>query len=220
MNYIIIVAGGSGTRMKSAVPKQFLLLKNKPVLAHTLEAFYQSNIALEIILALPKDWITEWDSLCRKYNIAVPHKIIAGGSTRYESVKNALAVVDNYTGYVGVHDGVRPIVSNELIERCYNIAFEKGNAIPCINLKDSIRKVFPDAHSEVRNRSDYKLVQTPQVFKSSILKAAYKQDYKESFTDDASIVESAGNNINLIPGDSKNIKITEPDDLKIAELYL
>ncbi len=216
--FVIIVAGGSGLRMGVSIPKQFLNLKKKPVLMHTISKFYKYNSKLNIILVLPNEHFSTWESLCEKYKFHVKHKIVAGGSTRYQSVKNGLATM-NSQGLVAVHDGVRPLISVELIENCFNEAIKNGNAIPCIEVNETVREILPKGNRQL-NRNNIKLIQTPQVFTLEILKKAYELPFSKEFTDDASVIEKAGYKINLINGEKQNIKITTELDLKMAECLL
>lgn len=217
--YVIIVAGGSGTRMSSTIPKQFIRLCGKPILQHTIEVFQHWNKAVQIILVLPKEQIALWQSLYVVNDIdASTITIIEGGSTRFESVKNGLAHIPEMDGIVAIHDGVRPLVTTAIIEESYRIAMLKGNAVAAVPLKDSIRKIN-EANNIAVDRASYQLVQTPQTFLVFQIKAAYEKanGLKETFTDDASIVEGIGEKINLISGSYENIKITTPEDLLIAE---
>jgi 2-C-methyl-D-erythritol 4-phosphate cytidylyltransferase len=215
---VLIVAGGKGDRMKSAIPKQFLEIKGKPILMHTLDVFYCYDATIKIILVLPADQINSWEELCLRYSYNVKHQLVAGGESRFQSVKNGLEVAKD-SGLIAVHDGVRPLVSTETIARCFEKAEKYGTAVPVINVIDSIRQITLDGNKSV-DRSSYKLVQTPQVFKSDILKKAYKQDYSPLFTDDASVVEAIGTKIQLVEGNRENIKITNALDLKMAEVLL
>ena len=219
--YAIIVAGGKGERMGGSTPKQFLELAGKPILMHTLEKFKQTIPTIEIILALPENQIDFWEELFHKYEVPkVPHQIVKGGETRFHSVQNALKFIKK-NSIVAVHDGVRPLVSTETIETCFSEAVEKGNAIPVIDVVESLRHVSKqDNANQAVARNCYKLVQTPQCFTSEIILKAYSQDYKPSFTDDASVVESLGKTINLVKGNLENIKITTPQDLIIAEAFM
>jgi 2-C-methyl-D-erythritol 4-phosphate cytidylyltransferase len=217
--YAIIVAGGSGNRMQNVVAKQFLLLNGKPVLMHTLEAFHQCVLNPEIILVLNIHQHSFWKQLCYDYNFNVPHQIINGGAQRYHSVKSGLDSIPD-EGIVAVHDAVRPLVTTELIAQCYEVAKEKGNAIVGLSPTDSVRKIIEGKSSKAIARGSVMLIQTPQVFKIDILKQSYLQDFKESFTDDASVAECAGYDINVIPGERTNIKITYPEDLETAALIL
>ncbi len=216
--YAIIVAGGKGERMGENVPKQFLELAGKPILMHTIEKFYQTFPQTKIILALPENQIDFWEELCYKYGFTkIPHQIVAGGKTRFHSVKNALVLVKE-TGIVAVHDGVRPLVSTATITNCFAQAEKSGAAIPVVDVVDSLRFVSKQEQTnKAVARSCYKNVQTPQCFKSELLLEAYEQDFDESFTDDASVVEKLGHSIELVQGNIENIKITSPIDLIVAE---
>lgn len=219
--YAIIVAGGKGERMGNSTPKQFLLLKNKPILMHTIEKFKQAFPNIKIILALPKNQIDFWEELCFKYNFtSIPHQIVAGGKTRFESVKNALQFITQES-IIAVHDGVRPLVSEQLIKSCFSTTEKHSNAVPAIDVTDSLRFVSKsDGSNKTVTRSCYKNVQTPQCFSSKILLQAYQQPYNKSFTDDASVVENINVKINLIDGCKSNIKITTKEDLALAEHLL
>lgn len=217
--YAIIVAGGSGRRMNSALPKQFIPLLGKPILMHTIDAFYQSSTKPEIILVLNSSSIPYWEKLCRDYSFDVPHLIVKGGDERFFSVKNALETIEN-EGIAAIHDAVRPIVSKDLIERAFYEATKQQAVIPVMESRDSIRKLETNGNTQVVPRSEILLVQTPQVFQVNILKKAYHSDYLASFTDDASVVEAMGINIHTIQGESTNIKITYNEDLAIAELLM
>ena len=214
----IIVAGGKGMRMQTDIPKQFIELKGKPVLMYTLEAFYRYNTSIQLIVVLPAHQIDFWKSICKKHLFNLNHQIVAGGQTRYQSVKNGLEVIDK-SSLVAVHDGVRPFVSIQTIARCFDEAEKYGSAIPVMDLEDSIRQIDECGSSSV-DRTSYKLVQTPQVFNSSILKKAYEQSFSPLFTDDASVVEGLGTKIHLVEGNRENIKITTGFDLELAETIL
>lgn len=216
--YAIIVGGGAGMRMKTEIPKQFLLLHGKPVLFYTIEAFAHSFFRPEIILVVHPQYHNYWKKLCKENNFAVPHLLVAGGNQRFDSVKNGLKSVKG-KAIVAVHDAVRPLVSNELITNAYKQAEAIGTAVAAVNCIDSIRQVQGE-HSEALNRDGIYLVQTPQTFRSDILKQAYRQTYQPGFTDDASVLEKSGVKVNLIPGDKRNLKITFPEDLLIAQLFL
>ena len=213
--YLIVVAGGSGTRMKSNVPKQFMLLKKKPVLMHTLSVFHEFDADLKIILVIPFEHQSEWSALCNQYNFEIPHMVTRGGESRFHSVKNGLDTIQE-DGLVAIHDGVRPLVSFENISNVFKTAELRGNAVPCIRLNDSIRKVDGE-NSEALNREHYRLIQTPQCFHVSKIKKAYTQDYSSLFTDCASVLENIGEKIFLVEGNFENIKITTPGDLLVAE---
>ncbi len=217
-NYAIIVAGGSGTRMGSSVPKQFLNINDLPVLMHTINTFHQFDAQIQLILVLPDNQIDYWQQLCKTHQFEVKHQIAKGGSSRFESVKNGLALVKE-PALIGIHDGVRPFVSPDTLKRCYHHAKALGNAIPVLDAFESIRQVN-DECSIALDRSAIKLVQTPQVFHSDILIPAYTQKYNSLFTDDASVVEAYGKTIHLVAGNRENIKITTPFDLVLAEAFL
>lgn len=215
---VIIVAGGKGLRMGSELPKQFLPVGGKPVLMHTLEVFRKYDATLQIILVLPKEQQDFWKQLCKEHGFAVEHFIASGGETRFHSVKNGLALVQA-PGLVGVHDGVRPFVSVDVISRCYDLAKEQKAVIPVIDVVETLRHLT-DGGSETVSRNDYKLVQTPQVFDVELLKRAYAQEFTPFFTDDASVVEAMGVPVYLAEGNRENIKITTPFDLKVGSALL
>ena len=220
-DYIIIVAGGKGQRMGSSVPKQFLLLCGKPVLMHTIEAFHSYSTSLEIILVLPEEQQTHWKELCEEYGFTTPHTVVSGGSTRFESSRNGISVIpDDADGVVGIHDGVRPLVSAAVIDRCYESARENYATIPVMPLTDTLRFVGESGCGRNVLRSDYVIVQTPQVFDIALAKRAFSLPYKESFTDDASVVEDLGCQVSVVEGCRENIKLTTPFDMKVAETIL
>lgn len=214
--FAIIVAGGSGTRMGSEIPKQFLLLNSKPILMHTIEKFYNSNS--QIILVLNLDYHDYWIKLCKEHNFTIPHQLVKGGRNRFDSVKNGLGFITE-DSLVAIHDAVRPLIKTNTIHHAFEIAEEKGNAILAVPSKDSLRRMV-DGNNYSLTRSEYYLIQTPQIFKSSTLKKAYDVEFRNEFTDDASVVERIGEKINLVEGDYSNIKITVKEDLKIAEVLL
>lgn len=216
--YALIVAGGKGLRMGGELPKQFLPIGGKPVLMRTIEAFYTYNPEIQIILVLPGSQQSYWAELCREHHFSLPHVIADGGDTRFHSVKNGLLFVKTQ-GLVGVHDGVRPFVSREVIARCYALAAEKRAVVPVVDVVETIRHLESD-NSVTVSRNEYKLVQTPQVFDADLLKRAYEQPYAPHFTDDASVVEALGVPVVLTAGNRENIKITTPFDLKIATALL
>ncbi len=216
--FAIITAGGIGTRMNSKIPKQFLKSGDLPILMHTIKKFYDFDNKLQIILSLPPDYFDYWNGLCAEYGFDVNHQIVAGGKTRFHSIKNALETIDE-AGIVAVHDGVRPLVSNGTIKRTFEKAEQSGNAVAACDIVFSIRKVEKDTNYAV-NRNAYKEIQTPQTFDVKALQEAYKSEYKEEFTDDASVFEAAGYTINLVEGNRENIKITSPEDLLLAEILL
>ena len=220
MDYIIIVAGGKGLRMGSDIPKQFLPIGGKPVLMRTLERFRQYSPTLQIILVLPKAQQDYWQKLCKEYAFDIDYQLADGGETRFHSVQNGLAKIpDNAQGVVGVHDGVRPFPSIDVIRNCYETAREKKAVIPVIPVVETVRHLKGDTSVTVP-RNDYRLVQTPQTFDIQLLKAANRQPHNEGFTDDASVVEAFGFDITLVEGNRENIKITTPYDLKIAEVLI
>ena len=220
-DYIIIVAGGKGQRRGSSVPKQFLLLCGKPVLMHTIEAFHSYSTSLEIILVLPEEQQTHWKELCEEYGFTTPHTVVSGGSTRFESSRNGIsAIPDDADGVVGIHDGVRPLVSAAVIDRCYESARENYAAIPVMPRTDTLRFVGESGCGRNVLRSDYVIVQTPQVFDIALAKRAFSLPYKESFTDDASVVEDLGCQVSVVEGCRENIKLTTPFDMKVAEAIL
>lgn len=213
--YAIIVAGGKGLRMGGEVPKQFLPINGKPILMHTIEAFRKALDGIEIILVLPADQHEYWQKLCQDYNFCSPELIAKGGETRFHSVKNGLALLpDDKDAVVGIHDGVRPFISKETIQRCYAAAAGGRAVVPVVPVVETIRQILPDGKSITRPRDEYRLVQTPQTFPLVMLKKAYEQSYSETFTDDASVVEAMGEEILMVEGNRENIKITTPSDLK------
>ena len=231
MDYIIIVAGGKGLRMGSDIPKQFLPIGGKPVLMRTLERFREYSAELQIILVLPEAQQAYWRELCKQYNFPLPlegteggfYQLANGGQTRFHSVQNGLAKVpDDAQGVVGVHDGVRPFPSIEVIKNCYETARTKKAVIPVIPVVETVRQLISNGqkNSKTVPRDQYRLVQTPQTFDIQLLKAANRQPYNDGFTDDASVVESYGYEITLVEGNRENIKITTPYDLRIAEVLI
>lgn len=217
-DYVIIVAGGKGLRMGGDIPKQFIAVNGKPVLMRTIERFREYSESLHIILVLPKAQQEYWQSLCREYHFTVSHEIADGGETRFHSVQNGLRLIpDDATGVVGVHDGVRPFVSTDVIQRCYDTARTAKAVIPVAPVVETLRHIHADGSGENVLRSNYRLVQTPQTFDIQLLKQANKQPYSESFTDDASVVEGIGQQVTMVDGNRENIKITTPFDLIIAK---
>ncbi len=217
--FAVIVAGGSGTRMQTEIPKQFLLLNGKPVIMHTISAFFASPQKPELIIVLNQQHFGLWRDLCRKHNFTTQHQLVAGGSTRFHSVKEALDLIEE-DSIIAIHDAVRPLISTRIIADAYELALKKGNAVVAVQSKDSVRLQNPNGTSRSLNRAEVFLVQTPQTFQSKIIKKAYKQSHSEHFTDDASVVESTGVQINLLSGDPDNFKITFPSDLHLAEMIL
>lgn len=216
--FAIIVAGGSGSRMQSEIPKQFLLLGNLPLIMHTLNAFYNSPSKPDIIVVMNVHYHQMWEKLCTTHNFTVPHLLVKAGNTRFQSVKNGLKEI-KIQGFVAVHDAVRPLLSSELIEKCFAEAEEFGSSVPVIPCSQSLRKVEGKTTIAV-DRNSYFLVQTPQVFSLKLLTKSYKEPFRNEFTDDASVVEFAGNSIHLSEGEENNIKITFPQDLLIAQSLL
>ena len=215
----IIVAGGSGTRFGAELPKQFLELGGKPVLMRTIEAF--GDDAVDVVVTLPADQMDFWREVCGRYAFAVPHRVVAGGKTRWHSVKNALDSIEGVADVdvIAVHDGVRPLATADLIHRVLEAARRDGAAIPVVTLNDSVRQVDGDA-SHALDRSSLRAVQTPQAFDARLLLEAYRQPFDPTFTDDASVVERAGHGVTLVEGDPQNLKITRPMDLALAEYLL
>jgi 2-C-methyl-D-erythritol 4-phosphate cytidylyltransferase len=230
--YVIIVAGGKGLRMGENMPKQFMLLGNRPILLRTIDAFYQCDPTILIVLVLPNEQRVYWQNLCTDYGFTIPHKVVSGGETRFHSVKNGLSLIEKIIDseeqnemnntLIGVHDGVRPLVDKKLIENVYERADFENGAYPAIPITDSIRKLSGSQKKSVPvDRSKYFLVQTPQVFRADVLIKAYKQEYKPEFTDDVSVVEASGIcNPVMIEGNRKNIKITTPIDFVIAQTLM
>lgn len=219
----IIVAGGSGTRFGAEVPKQFLVLGGEPILMRTIEAFEKALVDVdhEIVVTLPVVQFGLWNELCERYDFNLPHRVVAGGETRWHSVKNALESIDDSacTDVIAVHDGVRPLASIDLIERVLDVARRDGAAIPVVMLNDSVRQVVGET-SHALDRSSLRAVQTPQAFGARVLLDAYSQPFEPTFTDDASVVERNGHKVTLVEGDPKNLKITRPMDLTLAEYLL
>lgn len=216
--YAVIVAGGQGTRMGQAIPKQFLLLHEKPILYYTIKAFIDAVSDIKIILVLPEQQMSYLHMVLTHFPERIDITVVAGGNTRFQSVKNGLQEVPN-NSIVIVHDGVRPLVSADLIQRCLQTALEKGSAIPAILVTDSIRAITENGSVPV-DRNQLRSIQTPQTFQADLLLAAFQQEYNESFTDEATVVESYGKSVCLIEGEKKNIKITTPEDLTVASYWL
>ena len=215
--YAIIVAGGSGSRMKSELPKQFIDIGGLPILMHTLKKFKDADADIELILILPESQFEFWQELCEKHRNVMqklPHQLVAGGESRFQSGKNGLQAIDN-DGLVAIHDGVRPFVSAEIIKESFKIAQEKGTAVVSVPSKDSVR-----VNGQAIDRATIRLIQTPQTFQVSLIKKAFETEELAPFTDDASVAEHAGFAINLIEGSYENIKITTPEDLLWAEVFL
>lgn len=212
---LIVVAGGQGTRMGSEIPKQFLLLSGRPILMRTMELFHAYDKNMPVVVGLPDEYRIYWEDLCRQEDFKVPHQLTMAGETRFHTVQKALKAVQA-GGLVAVHDAVRPLVSQETIDRCFEQAGKTGAAIPCVDVPGSLR-YGRHGRSLTVNRNTYLLVQTPQVFQYEILVKAYRQKYIESFTDDAGVVEKAGYTVSMVQGNRENLKITTPEDLAYAE---
>ncbi len=213
----IITAGGIGKRMGGSIPKQFLLLNDKPILMHTIEHIHAFDPSAELIVTLPQDYLKDWDEMCQKYAFDIPHEVISGGEERFDSIKNALGKA---TGdWIAVHDGVRPFIRKSVLNQLLLEVKSHRAVIPVIPVKETLRIADGENNATVQ-RDHYRIVQTPQVFEAKLLKKAYEQKYVTSFTDDASVVESIGARVHLIPGNDENIKITTPLDLSLAALIL
>lgn len=218
-HYAIIVAGGSGSRMNAPVPKQFLELGGLPVLMHTVKRFFESD-DIEIHLVLPPGEIKRWEELRQQYNFLIPVHTCAGGNTRFESVRNGLFNLPEGEGLVAIHDGVRPLVSPDLILNCYDTANRYGSGVAAVSLKDSLRHLHGLGESEAAPREKYRLVQTPQTFRLPEIRDAFASARSNEFTDDASVWEAAGHKVQLVEGEPRNLKLTTPEDLVIAEAIL
>ncbi len=216
--FVLIVAGGLGIRMKTDIPKQFLLLADEPILMHTIRAFFQATPDITAVAVLPSNQIDHWRKLCEEYSFAYPHLVTQGGKTRFQSVKNGLAMIRD-EGLIAVHDGIRPLVDNQIIINAFKVAEKYGNAIPAIGVTESVR-ITSNHTNRPADRQQFRLIQTPQVFQSSILQNAYRQVDREEFTDDATVIEASGHRIHLIEGDPNNIKITTAIDLQLAEVLI
>ncbi len=214
--YAIIVAGGNGSRMNNSIPKQFLILKGKPVLYYSIHAFLETFSDCKIILVLPEEHVAVGQEIIDAFFDKNSIQIVIGGRTRFHSVQNGLGLVDDEDSVVFVHDAVRPLLSSELIMRCFTCVIENGTAIPVVDSKDSVRIMIEDGNEAIE-RNKIKLVQTPQAFHGKILLPAYRIDYKDKFTDEATVVEAFGLKVSLVEGDEDNIKITKPTDMLFAE---
>ena len=213
---VIFVAGGTGTRMGSPLPKQFLTLNNTPILIHTLRNFFSFNRNFEMIVVMHYDYISFWKDLCLQFEDVPEHTVVAGGEERFHSVKNGIEAVSADVKHIAIHDAVRPLVSHETLTRCFNALNEHNAVVPAIPINDSIREVHGVLNKSV-DRSLYKRIQTPQCFESNILKEAYSKPFSPLFTDDASVVEANGHSVFLVEGNLENIKITSPIDLIVGE---
>lgn len=216
---VIIVAGGTGTRMNLNTAKQFLPLAEKPVILHTFEAFRLFDPELQFILVLYKSLHGEWRKIQKDYGFDLEHTVVEGGEERFHSVKNGIAALEEGVELVAIHDAVRPFVSTETIERCFDAAAEKGAAIPAVAVTDTVRRIFGDS-SHTIPRKELVAIQTPQCFKTEVLKKAYETEYQDLFTDDASVVENSDYAVEIVEGNRRNIKITTREDLLIAEAFL
>ncbi len=214
---VIVTAGGIGKRMGSTIPKQFLLLKGKPLLCWTIQKFYEFDSKIQILVSLPKDWMDFWKKLCQENNFVVPHQLVEGGKERFHSIQNALSFAQG--NVISIHDGVRPLLSNDLIQKGFEVATLKGSAVPVVELKESIRELN-GSRSCAAPRSNYRIVQTPQTFQKEIILKAYQQEFEVNMTDDACLIESIGFSVELIDGETQNIKVTDPVDFALAELLL
>jgi 2-C-methyl-D-erythritol 4-phosphate cytidylyltransferase len=214
---IIITAGGIGKRMGGDLPKQFLELNNLPMLMHTIRVFHDFDSSAQLILTLPTEWQEYWSNLCDKHHFNLPHQVVDGGKERYHSIQNALYYCEGE--YVAIHDGVRPLVDQRTLKNCWKGVLEFGAVIPVLDLKESLRKV-EENESKAVNRSEFRIVQTPQCFKKDLLLLAYQKAFHNGITDDASLVEEAGYVIHLVEGNEQNIKITTPTDLRFADFIL
>jgi len=214
----LVVAGGKGTRMNAAIPKQFLLVDGLPILMHTLYAFFRYSEKIEVILVLPESDFQTWSTLCQEYSFSKPVRLQAGGDSRFQSVRNGLDLIEG-DGLVAIHDGVRPLVSEDLIGASFRLAALHGSAVAAVRLKESIRMTNQD-RTQAMDRSQFRLIQTPQTFQTSLIKKAYLQKEDASLTDDASVAERAGHTISLFEGSYENIKVTTPEDLVVAEALM
>ncbi|MCQ2959021.1 MAG: 2-C-methyl-D-erythritol 4-phosphate cytidylyltransferase [Bacteroidales bacterium] len=216
--FAVIVAGGKGLRMGKDIPKQFLLLKGKPILMHSLEAFHNFDPSIQCIVVLPEFQISYWETLCKQYNCNIPHKIVAGGAERFYSVFNGLSAITD-SGTVAIHDGVRPFVSKEMLKEGFEMAEKNESAIPFIDSIDSLR-VIENNETHAVDRSKIKRIQTPQIFNLEKLRTIMNCEYQPKFTDEATVWELAGGKLYFYKGDTRNIKITTPEDLLIAEVLM
>lgn len=217
--FAVITAGGIGTRMASKIPKQFLLLDGMPVLMRTLSRFYEYSKETTIILVLPKESFSYWMELCKQHQFSVPHQVVEGGKSRFQSVKNGIMSIAEEDGLVAVHDGVRPLVSAEIINASFRLAAIHGSAVTAVRLKESIRITDQDTTKAV-DRSRYRLIQTPQTFKLKLLRNSFMVEETPDMTDEASVAERSGIRISLFEGSYRNIKITTPEDMLVAEAFL
>ena len=218
--FAIIVAGGSGLRMGAALPKQYLSIGGKPILMHTLSRFHHHPEEIELILVIPPADFEFWRQLCRDFIFHLPHRLVKGGHSRFQSVKNGLDAIEETAGLVAIHDGVRPFATEQVISRSFVVAERFGSAVAVIPLKDSLRKLGAEGRSSCQNRDDFRLVQTPQTFQLDKIKKAFEVEELPEFTDDATVYEHQGWEVSLFDGDAANIKITTPEDMAYAEFLL
>ncbi len=218
--YAIVVAGGAGTRMGAKIAKQYLPIGGKPVLMHTLARFYALDPAIQLRLVLPEGDFSFWRSLCESHGFTLPHQLVKGGTSRFGSVRNGLDSISEESGLVAIHDGVRPFVDGQVILRSYEVAADVGSAVAVVPLKDSIREMQGPDTSVFRDRGQFRLVQTPQTFQLSKIKAAFAAGEQDFFTDDATVYEHMGWEVCLIPGNPENIKLTSPEDLDYSNYLL
>ena len=215
--FILIVAAGKGQRF-GGTPKQFVELLGMPLLMHTFRAFGFLSGKADFVLVLPEDYVEHWKALCRQHGFDMPHRLITGGPERFHSVTRGLSMVPDDV-LVAIHDGVRPLVSEETVRRCFDVALRKGNAIPAVPFRETVRET-DGVLNRPADRERLRIIQTPQVFHSTLIKKAYRRHYSEKFTDDALVLESAGHPVYLAEGNPENIKITTPADLIVAEALL
>lgn len=218
MNNVIIVAGGKGLRMGQDLPKQFIPIGDKPILMHTIEAFFKFDNSIRIVVALSESYLDYWSTICEEYGFNIKHEVVVGGETRFHSVKNALDIINE--GFVAVHDAARPFVSSQLIDSCFKASVIYHSVIPVLEVTDSLRELIDKEESKIVNRNAFRTVQTPQVFEVNLLKRAYEIDFRTTFTDDASVIEALGEHIHLIEGERNNIKITTPFDLDLSKVLV
>ncbi|MBS1773607.1 MAG: 2-C-methyl-D-erythritol 4-phosphate cytidylyltransferase [Bacteroidetes bacterium] len=216
--YTVIVAGGKGVRMGSALPKQFLPLNGHPILYHTIKAFKDAYADMHLVLVLPQEQLSYAQMVLQSFPERIDITIVTGGETRFHSVQNGLKVTEP-DSIIFVHDGVRPLASTALIQRCYEQAVEKGSAIPAIPVADSMR-IIEDEDSRPIDREQMRIIQTPQTFRSDIILPAFEQEYQNAFTDEATVVEAYGDEVHLVEGERSNIKVTTPEDMIVAEALL
>lgn len=217
--YLLLTAGGFGTRMNTGLPKQFIPINGLPVLMHSIKKFHEFDQKIKKILVLPEEFVSLWKDLCMEFNFDIDHQIVRGGSERFFSVQNGLKAIPDQS-IVLIHDGVRPFVSHDTIERVIETTIQLGNATPYIDVNQTVRKSLKNGTNKQINRQSLHLIQTPQGFNSELIKKAYNHKYRKSFTDDASVLEAMGETINLVKGNYTNMKITHPADIIIAEALL